>query len=74
MINRNKDDSTQVGKTHLDLDKAGLKRLLVSIDSEWDKKCAKVIIAANRSRGEMEELGLLPDAVVNNTKEVKNVV
>jgi hypothetical protein len=75
MFNRDiHDASTQAGKIRLDLDKAGLKRLLDSMDSEWDKKCAKVILAANRSRREIEELGLLPDAVVNNVKQVKNVI
>lgn len=74
MINRDKDASTQAGKIRLDLDKVGLKHLLDSMDSEWDKTCAKVMLAANRSRGEIEELGLLPDAVVNNVKQVRNVI
>lgn len=43
------------------------------MSSEWDKKCAKALLAGNKSRTQMEQLGITckPD---NVTKSVKHVV
>ncbi|XP_032235410.2 uncharacterized protein LOC5510379 [Nematostella vectensis] len=50
-----------------------LKCILNSMDSEWDRKCAKLLIAANRSRTEIEELGIHPDSLVKSMQNVKAI-
>ena len=41
------------------------------MSSEWEKKCPKAVLAGNKSRTQMEQLGIKRD---NLTKSIKHVV
>ncbi len=40
------------------LDAQKLKSLMDTMDTEWDRKVARVFLSANRSRARLEELGI----------------
>ncbi len=68
------DPPSQANSTRLTIDKNSLQCILSSMDSEWDRKCAKVIIGANLSRKEMEELGFHPETLTKSVENVKTIV
>ena len=74
MITKGRDASSLANITRLDLDKNSLQCILNSMDSEWDRKCAKVIFATNRSRMEMEELAFHPETLIASVQQVKSIV
>lgn len=64
-------ESSNVIDVRLQIDKDSVNSILNTMSSEWDKKCAKALLAGNKSRTQMELLGIKPD---NLTKNVKHIV
>ena len=42
----------------LKLDALNTNKLLQSMDTEWDRKCARVLLGTNRTSSELEMLGI----------------
>ena len=74
MITKGRDPSSLANITRLDLDKNSLQCILNSMDSEWDRKRAKVIFVANQLRMEMEELGFHPKTLIESVQQVKTII
>lgn len=51
-----------------------MKRVLLSMDSEWDQLCLKVVLAAGRSWSETQALGLDPQTASQALEKVASVV
>ena len=64
-------NSNITADVRLQIDKDSANSILNTMSSEWDKKCAKALLAGNKSRTEMEQLGIKPDYL---TKSVTHVV
>ena len=47
-----------------------LQIIISTIDTEWDQKVARVLLCANRTRSEIEMLGIDSQDVISATKEV----
>ena len=59
------------------LTKETVQLLLKSMDSEWDKSVARVILGAVHTNAELDELGITSDtiaAVTRNVLEVSNEI
>ena len=54
--------------TWLDADK--VRGIVQTVDTEWDRKVVRVLLAANRSRREMGNLGIDPDNITSDTAKV----
>ena len=50
-----------------------VSKLLKSIDTEWDRKVLRVVIAANRTKEEIDNLGIDSDNIPRITAEVQEV-
>jgi hypothetical protein len=48
--------------------------VLRSMDTEYDRECAKVLLSADKSRSDLDELGIKPDTAVKAVKHVNGVV
>lgn len=48
-------------------------RVLKSMDTEYDRECARALLSADKSRAEIYELGMKPDAAVKAVKHVTEV-
>ena len=48
--------------------------VLRSMDTEYDRECAKVLLSADKSRSDLDELGIKPDTAVKAVKHVNDVV
>ena len=48
-----------------DLGPEFLQKMLLTVSSESDKGCLKLVLAATRSRGEIQSLGIDPDNIQN---------
>ena len=58
----------------LDLNLETVTELIESMDTEWDKKVVRVILGANRSRSEIDKLGMDSDKLTNITCEVMKIM
>ena len=58
----------------LDLNLETVTELIESMDTEWDKKVVRVILGANRSRSEINKLGMDSDKITNITCEVMEIM
>ena len=54
----------------MELDAEKMQGILQTIDNEWDAKVARVLLAANRSRSEINKLGIDPDNIRSYTAKV----
>ena len=54
--------------TWLDADK--VRGIVQTVDTEWDRKVVRVLLAANRSRREMGNLDIDPDNIPSDTAKV----
>ena len=55
------------------LDNEIVYALLNSMDSEWDRKVARVLLGANRSNKELNQLGLSSENINRSTEEVISI-
>ena len=44
------------------------------MDTEYNRECAKELLSADKSRSDLDELGIKPDNTVKATKHVNDVV
>ena len=58
----------------LDLNLETVTELIESMDTEWDKKVARVILGANHSRSEIDKLGMDSEKISNITCEVMKIM
>lgn len=65
--------STSSGQRYL-LQKHEIKSILDTMDSEWDKTCAHVLLAANKSRNDIKALGIDADTITKSINRVQIVV
>lgn len=56
----------------LELSEETVHNILKSMDSEYDRLCARALLSADRSRSEFYNLGLKPDAAIKAVKRVNN--
>ena len=47
-----------------------IQGIISTVDTEWDRKVARVLLCANRTRSEIEMLGINSQHVVSATKKV----
>ena len=47
-----------------------IQGIILTVDTEWDRKVARVLLCANRTRSEIEMLGINSQHVVSATKKV----
>ena len=53
-----------------DLDAEKVHGIMQTIDTEWDRKVARVLLGSDRSRKEVKELGIDPDNINQDTAKV----
>ena len=51
-----------------------MEELLKCVDTEWDKKVIRVLLNVNRSRSEIDQLGMDSDNVLQNIEEVNTII
>ena len=51
-----------------------VRRILSSLETEWDQKCACALLALNRSRSQLEDLTVDPATVTKNSDHVAKVL
>ena len=51
-----------------------VRSILNSMDTEWDRICAQVVMSANKSRKSMKMLGFDPDVIIKSVGRLKTVV
>eukprot|EP00794_Sanderia_malayensis_P000902 gene902-205_t len=61
-------------KPRTSLDKLLVQRILSTLDSEWDRKVARVLLGIDPTRSQLEELGISEDDISKNTQKVMDVV
>ena len=64
---------TSVTNHRLLMGKHELMSIINTMDMEWDKTCAKVLVGANKSIEEIRALGFCPDTMPTSVKRVKSV-
>ena len=52
------------------LDSETIQGIMQTVDTEWDRKVARVFLGASRSRNEIKELGIDPDNIKQDTAKV----
>lgn len=52
------------------LDAEKVKSVMGTMDTEWDRKVARVLLSANRSRNQLEEIGINSDKTNAETQKV----
>ena len=57
------------GSTDLDAEK--VQGIMQTIDTEWDRKVARVLLGSDRSRKEIKELGIDPDNTKQDTAKAR---
>ena len=71
--NRPSDDIVDENKG-LTLKASNTSAILESMDTEWDRKCARVLLSSSRSNSELENLGLDANSVRSASKVIVNGV
>lgn len=71
--NRPSDDIVDENKG-LTLNASNTSGILESMDTEWDRKCARVLFSSSRSNSELENLGLDANSVRSASKVIVNEV
>ena len=51
-------------------DREKVQEILNTVDTEWDRKVARVFLSSNRSRSQIRELGIDDDNVKTDVKTV----
>ncbi len=69
-----KETQTVAANQRLSVGRHELEPIINTMDTEWDKTCAKVLVGANKSIEEIRALGIDPDTTSKSTKRVKSVV
>jgi hypothetical protein len=64
---------TSVTNHRLLMGRHELMSIINTMDTEWDKTCAKVLVGANKSIEEIRALGFDPDTMPTSVKRVKSV-
>lgn len=62
--------SNTTTKDTIQLDAETVKGILATVDTEWDRKVACVLLADNQSRTEISQLGIDPDNIRSDTDKV----
>ena len=65
---------SSTAENRLNIDRELLHDILNSMDSEWDKNIAKVIIGATRSRAELHKLSIDSHNISKLTEEVLDII
>ena len=52
-----------VSPERVELDAEKVQSILQTVDTEWDRKVSRVLLSANRSRSEINQLGIDPDNI-----------
>ena len=47
-----------------------LKKIFDTVDTEWDKKIARVMVCANRTRSQISKLGIDVDSIKTDINKV----
>ena len=58
------------GQSKIEINRENVDMLLNSVDTEYDKNVAKVILSAGRSRAQIDELGINADNIVSLCEKV----
>jgi hypothetical protein len=65
------DDDTEEGSVEkMVLDTEAVQGIMSTVDTEWDRKVARVILSANRTRSQISKLGIDVDKVKTETNKV----
>ena len=63
-------ETLEISENRMDLDSDKVESMMNTIDSEWDRKVARVFLGASRSRSEINRLGIDSDNIKKETAEV----
>ena len=63
-----KDDDIQTNR--FELNKENFQNLYKALDTEWDRKVLRVVLGANRSRSELDSLGIDSDSICHDEQSV----
>ena len=65
------DNDTEEGSVEkMVLDTEAVQGIMSTVDTEWDRKVARVILSANRTRSQISKLGIDVDKVKTETSKV----
>ena len=68
------ENELDVSSYRYSLEKNEVRSILNSMDTEWDRTCAQVVMSANISRRSMRMLGFDPDVIIKSVGRLKTVV
>lgn len=61
---------SRVSESTLELTAENVKEILATVDTEWDRKVARVLLAAERSGSKMDQIGISSDNIKQDTLKV----
>jgi hypothetical protein len=61
---------SRVSENTLQLTAENVKEILATVDTEWDRKVARVLLAAERSGSKIDKLGISSDSIKSDTLKV----
>ena len=67
-------EATNSDQDQLVIDNEFVEKILVNMDTEWDKNIVRVLLSLNRSRAELDELGIESDHIVSKRQEIQMVL
>jgi hypothetical protein len=71
MITTIKTKPNDLTEERLVIDAEKVKSVLGTMDTEWDRKVARVLLSANRSRNQLDELGIDSDKTNADIQKVR---
>lgn len=60
--------------SRFEIHKTDFNEIVRSLDTEWDRKCVKVLFGCNMSKREMTKFGLKLDTIQKDIEDIKNVI
>ena len=67
-------EATNSDQDQLVIDNEFVEKILLNMDTEWDKNIVRVLLSLNRSRAELDELGIESDHIVSKRQEIQMVL
>ena len=63
------DEATNSDQDQLVIDNEFVEKILLNMDTEWDKNIVRVLLSLNRSRAQLDELGIESDHIVSKHQD-----
>ena len=68
------DEATNSDKDQLVIYNEFVEKILLNMDTEWDKNIVRVLLSLKRSRAELDEFGIESDHIVSKRQDIQMVL